>query len=109
MTHNLDSLPAGVLVILGVVVLVQVVLWVFAIVDLVRRPQTAVMFGNKWVWLALILFVNLIGPVLYFAIGRTSAVAAESAAQPGTPPPGTLPFKDLADELYGTRDGRKAP
>lgn len=107
MTHNLDSLPSGAVVILGVLALIQLVLWAFAIVDLVRRPRTAVMFENKWVWLAVIVLVNLIGPVLYFAIGRTSAV--EAVRQPEASPGDTLSFKGLADELYGTTDERNAP
>lgn len=36
----------------------------FALVDLVKRKK--VRFGNKYIWGAIILFVNLFGPVIYF-------------------------------------------
>ena len=48
--------------------LVQVGLMVFALVNLVKRPK--VKGGNKWLWAVLIVFVNIIGPLLYFVLGR---------------------------------------
>lgn len=48
--------------------ILQVVLLVIALVDLVRRDY--VRGGNKIIWLVIIIFVNIIGPVLYLAIGR---------------------------------------
>jgi hypothetical protein len=47
--------------------LIQLGLMVFAIIDLVRREKTR---GPKWVWALVIVFVNFIGPILYFIIGR---------------------------------------
>jgi hypothetical protein len=41
---------------------------VAALIDLRRRPREQVR-GPKFVWVAL-MFVNLIGPVSYFAFGR---------------------------------------
>lgn len=49
------------------VVLIQLGLMIAAIVDLIRRPQTR---GPKWVWALVILFVNFIGPIIYFVAGR---------------------------------------
>lgn len=49
------------------IVLLELGLVVFALVDLRRRAATR---GPKWVWVLVILFVNLIGPILYFLIGR---------------------------------------
>jgi len=49
------------------VVLIQLVLMVSALVDLVRREQTR---GPKWLWALVILFVNFIGPIIYFVAGR---------------------------------------
>src|SRR4051794_9543455 len=78
MRPNLDlsSVPTGVLVILGVVVVLEVALAVFALVNLVRRPREAVSFGNKWIWVAFIVLVNLIGPIVSLAVGRNPAMAA---------------------------------
>lgn len=48
-------------------VLLQLGLMVFALLDLARRARTR---GPKWAWALVIIFVNLIGPVVYFIFGR---------------------------------------
>lgn len=104
MGSNLADLPTGALVAIGVFAVVQLVLDVIAIVDLVRRPVDRVTGGNKWLWVAVILLVNTIGAILYLAIGRKAAPAADVAAPP-VPGAGTA---SIADALYGPRpdDGR---
>ena len=47
--------------------LLQIALIVIALVDLVRREQTR---GPKWVWVLVILFFNIIGPIVYLLFGR---------------------------------------
>lgn len=47
--------------------LLQLGLMIFALVDLIRRKRTK---GPKWVWALVIVLINLIGPVIYFIIGR---------------------------------------
>lgn len=106
MSTDLGTLPLGILIGLGVVLLVEIALDVVAIVDLVRRPVATVVFGNKWVWVAIIVLVNLIGAILYFAIGRKQAPAVEPDARAMTP---TRSNADVADALYGTRDESKQP
>ncbi len=49
------------------IVLLQLGLMAFALVDLTRRERTK---GPKWVWALVIIFVNLIGPIVYLVIGR---------------------------------------
>lgn len=39
-----------------------------ALYDLVKRKR--VKGGNKWLWGAIIVLVNYIGPILYFILGR---------------------------------------
>jgi hypothetical protein len=46
---------------------IQVGLMIFALLDLSRRSVTR---GPKWVWALVIIFINLIGPIVYFVIGR---------------------------------------
>lgn len=46
---------------------IQLILVVVAVIDLIRIDKTN---GPKWLWALLILFVNTIGPILYFVIGR---------------------------------------
>lgn len=104
MSPDLSSLPAGVFVVLGVVLLVELALIVIALVDLIRRPLDQVTLGNKWVWVAIIVLVNLIGPILYLAIGRKPAPPGgdTGSATPGSP-------ADIADRLYGPRDDSTHP
>ena len=49
------------------VLIIQLVLMISALVDLIRREHTR---GPKWVWVLVILFVNYIGPIIYFVAGR---------------------------------------
>lgn len=49
------------------VLLIQLALVIFALVDLVKNPHPN---GPKWMWAAIIVLLNLIGPILYFVIGR---------------------------------------
>ncbi|MCX5992447.1 MAG: PLDc N-terminal domain-containing protein [Chloroflexi bacterium] len=49
-------------------ILVEIGLMAFALYDLVKRKR--VKGGNKWVWGVIIVVVNIIGPILYFVIGR---------------------------------------
>jgi hypothetical protein len=47
--------------------IIQLILLIVSIVDLIRIEKTN---GPKWLWVIIILFVNIIGPILYFVIGR---------------------------------------
>jgi hypothetical protein len=49
------------------VILIQVGLLVWALIDLVKQPAVR---GQKWVWALVIVFVNIIGPIVYFVFGR---------------------------------------
>jgi membrane protein DedA with SNARE-associated domain len=51
-------------------VLLQVVLALLALIDLARRRHVANF--PKWLWAIIILFGSMIGPILYFAIGRSA-------------------------------------
>ena len=49
------------------VLLLQLARMTFALVDLIKSPFTN---GPKWMWAVIIVVVNIIGPILYFVIGR---------------------------------------
>lgn len=49
------------------IIVLQLALMAAALVDLVRRERTK---GPKWVWVLVVVLVNFIGPILYFALGR---------------------------------------
>lgn len=101
---QLATLPVWLLVVLGVIAVAEVVLDAAALVDLYRRPRAQVTLGNKWVWVILIVLVNLIGAILYFAIGRQRAPQADEVAGPNVRRPDTA---GIADALYGPRDDTK--
>lgn len=49
------------------IIVLQLALLVFALVDLVRRPKVN---GPKWLWVIIIVLINIIGPIAYFLVGR---------------------------------------
>jgi hypothetical protein len=49
------------------VILIQLILMVVAVIDVIRIKATN---GPKWLWVLIILFINIIGPVVYFIFGR---------------------------------------
>jgi hypothetical protein len=103
---QLADLPGWFLVAAVVVGLIEVTLAVVALVDLYRRPVDRVTLGNKWVWVAIILFVNLFGPIIYLAAGRKPAPTAEL---PAPSPTSASRSESIADALYGPRDQGTEP
>ncbi len=49
------------------VVIIQLILIVVALLDLIKQTGTR---GPKWMWAIFILFIQIIGPVLYLVLGR---------------------------------------
>jgi ABC-2 type transport system ATP-binding protein len=66
-------------------VLVQVAMLILAIADLLRDDRR-VRGGNKGLWAVIIVFVNIVGPILYFLVGRE-----EGPVEPTEPGPGAMP------------------
>jgi hypothetical protein len=52
--------------------LLELGLLIFALVDVIKR--TRVKGNNKLVWILIIVLVNVIGPIIYLAIGRKEDV-----------------------------------
>ena len=68
-------LSPGLLLAIGSLAVIQLVLFITALVSLLRKKVPA---GEKVLWLVIILLVNIIGPIIYFAIG--SSMLDEKAA-----------------------------
>jgi len=49
------------------IAIIQLGLMIWALIDLARRERTK---GPKWVWVLVIVLINLIGPMVYFVVGR---------------------------------------
>ena len=47
--------------------LIQLTLMTVALIDLSKREKTK---GPKWMWILIVVFVNMIGPIVYFVVGR---------------------------------------
>ncbi|MDO9084907.1 MAG: PLD nuclease N-terminal domain-containing protein [Anaerolineaceae bacterium] len=47
--------------------LIQLGLMITALIDLIKREKTR---GPKWMWVVIVVFVNMIGPIVYFVVGR---------------------------------------
>ena len=54
------------------ILVIQLGLLVWALYDL-TRPGRQVKGDSKVVWALIIIFINLIGPILYFLVGREDA------------------------------------
>ncbi|MDE5698323.1 MAG: PLD nuclease N-terminal domain-containing protein [Lachnospiraceae bacterium] len=50
------------------IILIELALGVTALIHVLRHPHYK--FGNKPVWIVVVLFVQIIGPVVYFVFGR---------------------------------------
>lgn len=50
------------------ILIVELALAVTALFHVLRHPRYR--FGNKVIWVLVVLFIQIIGPVVYFAIGR---------------------------------------
>lgn len=50
-------------------IIVSGLLLVIAVIDWIKAEAAGNIRGNKWVWFV-ILFINIIGPVIYFIFGR---------------------------------------
>jgi ABC-2 type transport system ATP-binding protein len=68
--------------------LIELGLLVLAVVDLLPEERH-VRGGNKALWALVIVFVNIIGPLLYFFVGRDEGAGGEQA-EPLSPPIGSV-------------------
>lgn len=64
MNELLNDIPWGAI---APILVIQLILMLTALISCIREERTN---GPKWLWIILILFLSLIGPVLYFVVGR---------------------------------------
>ena len=99
--RHLQISPA-VAAILLVIVVAQLVLQIYAVVDLVRRD--AVLGGRKWVWALVIAFGNLVGAIVYLVVARVEPPLSDAASRASTA--GDDAAQRAVDALYGPRNPR---
>jgi len=95
------ALSASLRIAIAVLIAAQLALVIVSLIDLARRP--AVLGGRKWIWLLVILLGNMLGPILYLALGRKAAPAAEPDSRQAPSPDRA---QRAADVLYGKKDAR---
>ena len=93
------TISGGALVPLVVLGIVELGLAVYCIVDIVRRP--AVAGGHKWVWIVIVALFNLIGSIIYLAVGRAQPEVADVRAGPEPEAAARGKAAAAADLLYG--------
>jgi len=67
MDNNTIELIQKYLPLLIPIILLEFGLMIAALVDVIRREKTK---GPKWVWIIVVVFINLFGPIVYFIFGR---------------------------------------
>lgn len=67
-----DLKTEQVIALLAPIVLLQLGLMIAALIDL-ERDERRVRGGSKLVWAVVIVFINVIGPIVYFVAGREEA------------------------------------
>lgn len=61
-----------IIALLAPIIIIQLGLMIAALVDL-ERDERRVRGGSKLVWALVIVFVNVLGPIIYFVAGREEA------------------------------------
>ncbi len=102
----LSDLSTPMLIALGALIVIQMAVLVIALTKLMQTPDERLMFGKKWPWIIIILFVNLIGGLVFLAVGRKPAVVADplASSQDDAERPADRAER-AADVLYGSKDG----
>ncbi len=88
LTHvniGLGGVDPAILLLIVPLIVVELALILFGIVDLLRDDRR-VRGGSKAVWAFIIVFVNFIGPLVYFLVGRE-----DGPVEPQAPGPGAMP------------------
>jgi hypothetical protein len=102
-----DALDVSVALVQGALglLLVQLAVQVWALVDLSRRRR--VRFEKKWIWAIVIIFLgnSFIGPIIYAAVGRNvpQELVEEDRTTAATDGERT---NRAVDTLYGSDSGR---
>ena len=86
------------LALLGILVVTQLLLQAWALVDLSRRDS--VMGGRKWVWVLVIILGQLLGAIIYLGMGR---VVYQSSGDDDAHPGSERATRRALDDLYGDK------
>lgn len=94
------SLPMPARAVIIVVVLAQLTLMVIALRRWHRTPDERLALVPRWAWLLIIVFGQLVGPLVFLAAGRRPEPAADPARRPHDAATSHA-VRDAVDTLYG--------
>ena len=98
LAERLHVSPTVAGILLGLIV-VQLALQLYALADLARRDR--VRGERKWVWVIVIAFGNLVGAIVYLAIGRAPPEVDIPAGGSAATTAGSDAARRAVDALYG--------
>jgi hypothetical protein len=76
--NNIIKIFAGILIIPILLFITCFLLWLFALIDVLRHEFTG---SNKLIWVLLVCFLPFIGPILYFAIAGRQKIVRDNNYQ----------------------------
>jgi Phospholipase_D-nuclease N-terminal len=80
--------PELVFIPFGLLFVGSFVVWIWALVDAIQVPDDSMYrSGTKLVWVLVVVLTQVVGAIIYFAIGRPPRRAAPTSAPPPAPPP----------------------
>ena len=79
---NFDLISPTVWVVVGIAAVIQLGLMISALIALVRTPTDRLVFTAKWPWVLIIVLVNIVGPIIFFAIARKPAPTLDPSGYP---------------------------
>ena len=67
-------------------IVASLVFWIWALVDCIKVPDDSMyQSGNKLIWVLVIVFLQVVGAIIYLIVGRPAA-GAMPPSPPGLPP-----------------------
>lgn len=65
---DLTTFDSDLILMLLPVVFLQILLMIISVIHILKHPNYK--YGNQLIWILIVCLINLIGPLLYFTIGR---------------------------------------
>ncbi len=74
---ELSNLSPVLLAAIALVVVAQLSLQIYSLIDLARRPASTLTWDKKWAWVLIIVFGELVGAIVYLVAGRKPPSATD--------------------------------
>lgn len=102
----LSSLSPTIIALIVALVVLELGVAITALVKLAKTPNDRLLFGKKWPWALIIIFLmnTFIGPIIFFVAGRKPVAAVDPRGSSDEAPQADRAER-AADVLYGSKDG----